>query len=113
MQGAPAVAHQVKDPALPQLLCSSQLQLEFDPWPGNFHMPQVWPNKECTMLSINFYLNFFSKILLAVKWYSFWNKKNNAKDIYFKMYTKVFICQEFFQVPLITGIKRKYILLLV
>lgn len=22
------------------------LQLRFDPWPGNFHMPQVWPKKE-------------------------------------------------------------------
>ena len=21
------------------------LQLRFDPWPGNFHMPQVWPQK--------------------------------------------------------------------
>ena len=29
----------VKDPALPQLWCRSQLQLRFDPWPGNFHMP--------------------------------------------------------------------------
>ena len=23
--------------------CRSQLQLWFDPWPGNFHMPQMWP----------------------------------------------------------------------
>ena len=22
---------------------SSQLWLRFSPWPGNFHMPQVWP----------------------------------------------------------------------
>ena len=20
-----------------------QLQFQFNPWPGNFHMPQVWP----------------------------------------------------------------------
>ena len=30
----------VKDPALPQLWCTSQLQLRFDPWSGNFHMLQ-------------------------------------------------------------------------
>ena len=23
-----------------------QLQLKFDLWPGNFHMPQVWPKKK-------------------------------------------------------------------
>ena len=34
-----AVAQWVKDLAL------LQLWLEFHPWPGNFHMPQVCPNK--------------------------------------------------------------------
>ena len=29
-----------KDPVLLQLWPSSQLRLRFDPWPGNFHMPQ-------------------------------------------------------------------------
>ena len=34
----PSLAHWVKDPAFPQLCYRSQLRLEFDPWPGNFHM---------------------------------------------------------------------------
>ena len=32
----------LKDPALPQLWHKSQLQLRFNPWPGNFHLLQVW-----------------------------------------------------------------------
>ena len=31
----------LKDPALPQLWIRLQLQLGFNPWPGNFHMPRV------------------------------------------------------------------------
>ena len=34
----PSLAHWVKDPALPLLQHRSQMQLGFDPWPGNFHM---------------------------------------------------------------------------
>ena len=29
-----------------KLWCMSQMQLQFYPWPRNFHMPQVWPQKE-------------------------------------------------------------------
>ena len=32
----------LKDLALPQLLCRSQLLLRFSPWPENFHMLQEW-----------------------------------------------------------------------
>lgn len=35
------MAQQVKDPALVQPWHRSQLQLAFNPWPKNFHMPQV------------------------------------------------------------------------
>ena len=35
-----------KDLALPQLWHRSQVWLEFDPWPGNFHMLWVWLKKE-------------------------------------------------------------------
>ena len=42
---APAVVKWVKDPKLPQLLCRLQLWFRFSPWPGNFHMPWVWPKK--------------------------------------------------------------------
>ena len=42
----PGPVKQVKDPVLPQLWCSSQMQLGFDPWPANFHTPQMWPPKE-------------------------------------------------------------------
>ena len=31
------------DLVLPWLWCRLQLQLRLDPWPGNFHMPQVQP----------------------------------------------------------------------
>ena len=47
----------VKDPVLPSVVvwvtdvawiwhccgCGRQLQLHFNPYPGNFHKPQVWP----------------------------------------------------------------------
>ena len=39
--GVPAVARWVKDLTLPQLWCRSQLWPRFDPWLGNFLMPQV------------------------------------------------------------------------
>lgn len=39
-------AQQVKDLAL------LQLQLRFNPWPGNFHMPQVQEGKEKKTLKI-------------------------------------------------------------
>ena len=41
----PTVVQWVKDLVLLQLWHRLQLQLEFDPWPGNFHMLQVWPKK--------------------------------------------------------------------
>ena len=37
----PSSAQWVKDAALTELWCRSQLRLGFDPWPGNFHMPQL------------------------------------------------------------------------
>ena len=37
--GSSLVVQQVKDPALQQLWCRSQLQHGFHPWPRNFHMP--------------------------------------------------------------------------
>ena len=36
----------VKDLALPQLWCRSQMWLGFNHWLGNFQMPQVWPKKK-------------------------------------------------------------------
>ena len=30
----------------------SQLRLRFDPWPGNFHMPQVQPKKKLRRIRI-------------------------------------------------------------
>ena len=33
----------LKDPVLPQLWCRVELQLRFNPWPKNFHMPRAWP----------------------------------------------------------------------
>ena len=36
----------LKDLALLQLWCRSQLWLRFSPWPGNFHMPQMWLGKK-------------------------------------------------------------------
>ena len=40
------MAWQVKDPVLLQLGCRSQLQLGFNPWSGNFHVPQMQLKKE-------------------------------------------------------------------
>ena len=39
------VAQQVKDLALSLLWYWLLLWYGFDPWPGNFHMPHVHPNK--------------------------------------------------------------------
>ena len=36
------VAQQVKDPALSLQSLGLLLQNGFNPWPGNFHMPQMW-----------------------------------------------------------------------
>ena len=33
----------LKNLALPQLWHRLQLWLRYSPWPGNFHMPWVWP----------------------------------------------------------------------
>ena len=41
----PAVTQWVKDLVLLQLWSRLQLQLIFDPWPGNFHVPWVRPKK--------------------------------------------------------------------
>ena len=38
-----AQCSELKDPALPQLWWRLQVQLGFNPWPGNFHMLQVQP----------------------------------------------------------------------
>ena len=35
----------LKDLALPRVRHRSQLWLGFNPWPGNSHMPQVYPLK--------------------------------------------------------------------
>jgi len=37
------VAQWVKGPVLQPLRHRSQLQLGFDPWPGDFHVPLGWP----------------------------------------------------------------------
>ena len=42
----PSVAQRFKDLAVPQLWHRLQLWLRFNPWPRNFHKPQVWPKKE-------------------------------------------------------------------
>ena len=39
-------AQQVKDPAFSLQWLRSLLWLGFDPQPGNFHMPQMWPNND-------------------------------------------------------------------
>ena len=43
-QDQPLAQHcALRDLELPQLQCRSQLWLGFSPWPGNLHMPWVWP----------------------------------------------------------------------
>ena len=44
--GVPAVVQWAKNPVLLQLWCQSQVWLGCNPWPGNFHMPQVWLEKK-------------------------------------------------------------------
>ena len=42
----PGLAQWVKVLVLPQLCHRSKLWLGFNPWPGNFHMPQVQPKRK-------------------------------------------------------------------
>ena len=42
----PGLTQWVKDPAFLWLWRRPHLQLQFDPWPGNFHMPQCVTLKE-------------------------------------------------------------------
>ena len=42
----PALEQWVGDLALLWLWCGLQVWLKFDPWPGNFHMPWVWPERK-------------------------------------------------------------------
>ena len=43
--GSSLVAQRVMDPALSLQRLRLLLRCRFDPWSGNFHMPQVWPKK--------------------------------------------------------------------
>ena len=53
----------VKDPALSLQVLRSLLYHGFDPWPGNFHMPQAQPKKGEKM-SVN-----MKHITELSKWY--------------------------------------------
>ena len=44
--GIPTVVQWVKDQVLPHVWHRLQLWLRFDPWPKNFHTPQVQPKEE-------------------------------------------------------------------
>lgn len=44
--GVPAGAQWAKDAVLLQLQSRSQLRLGSDLWPGNIHVPWVWPQKK-------------------------------------------------------------------
>ena len=46
MGSLPTLAQWAKDLALPSCGCRLQLQLRFDPWPGNLQKPQVQPEKK-------------------------------------------------------------------
>ena len=45
MSSIPGRVQWVKDPLLLQLWGRSKLCLVFDPWPRNFHMSGMWPEK--------------------------------------------------------------------
>ena len=46
MGSIPSAVQWVKDLVFPQLWHRSQMQVGLDPWPGNFHMPQVPAEKK-------------------------------------------------------------------
>ena len=53
LKGSSPVAQRVKDLALSRQLLKLLLWLQFDPWPGNCHMPQAWPKKKKKKLGTN------------------------------------------------------------
>ena len=61
------VAQWVKDLALPQLWYKLEVQRRFDPWVGNFYMPQVQPSKQtkrCWYEHLSYFRSIFSEVLL-------------------------------------------------
>ena len=46
----------VKNAVLPQPWCRLQPELEFNPWPGNFHIQQVQPKRQKNKKPIAFYV---------------------------------------------------------
>jgi len=48
----PGLAQWVRDPVFLQLWCKMQRWLRFSSWPGNFHMPRVWPLKNSPCLKV-------------------------------------------------------------
>ena len=53
----PSLEQWVKNLALLQLWCKSQLWLKFNPWPRNFHMLWMWPKKTICLISICSYID--------------------------------------------------------
>ena len=53
----------VEDPALLPLWLGTMLWCQFDPWPGNFHMPWAWARKKKKKIGVqqilasNYWLN--------------------------------------------------------
>ena len=58
---SPSKHSELQDPALPQLPHRSQLQLRFNPWPGNFHMPRVRPLKKKEILQMMMIISLLVK----------------------------------------------------
>ena len=54
------VVQWVKDLALSLQQLRSPLCLGFNHWPRNFHMPQVWPQKQNKKLNKNKFINISS-----------------------------------------------------
>ena len=55
---------------LPQLQWRSQVQLVFDPWPENFHIPWVWPYLLCKSLNTLSVSDWLPSLFAVRKWFS-------------------------------------------
>lgn len=58
----------VRDPALSLKLLGLLLLCEFDPWPGNFRMPRVWPKKKVYIRDVYF---VGQKVYVFLMWTGF------------------------------------------
>ena len=69
--GSSLVRQWIKDPGLSLQQLESLLWCKFNPWPRNFHMPQLWPKNKSILILFNIRLSCILGLdfLTGLIWY--------------------------------------------